>query len=109
MKKHTTGFDLSKICAEHARDLRTLSHVCVETALRLVCMTLITSISLESVQSLEEIFSYLTPDGWVVPAWLTALREHVMAMEQSRDLTMGAADASFAHSLEDHLVPRTYH
>jgi len=69
-------------------------------------MTFLTSISLESVQSLEEIFAYMTPGGWVVPPWLTALREHVIATEHLK----GDGTADF---LNDLLPPQelrpTYH
>jgi len=33
-------------------------------------------ISLEQIATLESIFAILTPAGWVVPAWIEALRAH---------------------------------
>jgi hypothetical protein len=33
-------------------------------------------ISIEQISVLESVFAVLTPTGWVVPAWLEALRVH---------------------------------
>ena len=70
-------------------------------------MKLLTSISLDSVQSLEEIFSYLTPGGWVVPAWLTALRQHVLETEDAGAEFLASRSDALSQSAD--LLRQTYH
>lgn len=38
---------------------------------------LITGMTLEQVEKLEEIFAILTPEGWAIPEWLVLLRASV--------------------------------
>jgi hypothetical protein len=40
------------------------------------------SIALEDVVILEGIFAYLTPQGWVIPLWLSELHEYVVKRDQ---------------------------
>lgn len=38
---------------------------------------LLTSITLQDIETLEEIHSILTEDGWVIPEWLIYLKQEV--------------------------------
>jgi len=35
------------------------------------------NISTEQLEMLEETFSYLTKDGWIIPDWLISMREDI--------------------------------
>lgn len=36
-------------------------------------------VKMKDVEILEEIFAYLTPNGWVIPEWLKLMRETVQS------------------------------
>jgi hypothetical protein len=42
---------------------------------------LLTGITLEQIENLQQIFSVLTPEGWAIPEWLVHLEDTVLGTQ----------------------------